>query len=267
MKRTPKKPIAKPRGKIANTRCRLCTQPATLQDSHIIPELCYRPLYDPKHRATLLNLDENRRTFLQKGLREHLLCKKCEGKLSTWEALFKRYWLGNPTFKQPVNGPFITVKGLPWPAFKLFHLSILWRMSITTRKEFDAVDLGTKYNETLRQMLDHSDPGKPEEFPVLCEVMTDDHGKPLFDLISQPHESRLEGKRAYWIVFAGAVWIYVVTQKEEPGLKQLYPAIPNQSGQLIARVVKPSESHYLNTVAAQLRTQKQKPTSQPPSVK
>lgn len=65
--------------------CRLCKKPAQLCHSHILPEFLYRPLYDDKHRFSVLTKNVEGYQYLQRGLTERMLCAKCERQLSAHE--------------------------------------------------------------------------------------------------------------------------------------------------------------------------------------
>jgi hypothetical protein len=67
--------------------CALCLNDGILRASHIIPEFIDAPIYDDKHRMTLLETDDRNPSFEQKGIREQLLCPDRETKLSKWESL------------------------------------------------------------------------------------------------------------------------------------------------------------------------------------
>ena len=58
--------------------CRLCGERRKLCLSHIVPEFCFKPLYDPKY-VLIRQTADGRSSKLQKGLRERLLCEMCEG--------------------------------------------------------------------------------------------------------------------------------------------------------------------------------------------
>jgi hypothetical protein len=72
----------------ATDDCRICRQPSVLQNSHVIPEWGYRRLYDDKHRMIALRSGGRQPAsadYMQKGIRERLLCKRCETRLSRYE--------------------------------------------------------------------------------------------------------------------------------------------------------------------------------------
>ncbi|MCA9233611.1 MAG: hypothetical protein KDA57_23425, partial [Planctomycetales bacterium] len=71
--------------------CQLCGGPGPLCDSHVIPEFVYTDLYDEKHTFHVVStLSTPTKKFEQKGIREKLLCAKCEGQLSKYEDYAKR---------------------------------------------------------------------------------------------------------------------------------------------------------------------------------
>lgn len=60
--------------------CCLCLCKSKLCDSHIIPEFFYKQqgLYDEKHRFHIISTEPLKHPpIAQKGMRERLLCKKC----------------------------------------------------------------------------------------------------------------------------------------------------------------------------------------------
>ena len=122
--------------------CRLCRGSAPLRDSHIIPEFVYKPVYDTKHRAAALDLRRASIPYAQKGLRERLLCNECEQKFGRWEDTFCRFWKPETRFAPPITQPDFCVFGFPYDAFKLFHLSVLWRAGVAKSKAFRLVKLG-----------------------------------------------------------------------------------------------------------------------------
>ena len=66
--------------------CALCLGEAPLRNSHVIPEFLYRSLYDEKHRLHQVSADPAQpNIYLQKGLREPLLCELCEQRFSVSE--------------------------------------------------------------------------------------------------------------------------------------------------------------------------------------
>ncbi|MGH7655204.1 MAG: hypothetical protein ACREN6_11130 [Gemmatimonadaceae bacterium] len=140
----------------STTLCRLCGEPAILRDSHIVPEFVYRPSYDATHTAVVLDLQADEKAKLQKGFRERMLCDACEGLFSKWEGYFARIWFDRTKGIRPrliAADELITVGGIDYAQFKLFHMSIVWRLGVSTRREFDTVRLGTREKALRRSGL------------------------------------------------------------------------------------------------------------------
>ena len=114
--------------------CALCKKTADLQNSHIIPEFFYKLVYDkqPKRfRVMSANPAEPDR-FEQKGLREYLLCRDCEQKLNRWETYAKTAFVDGRGIGVVHQADAVVFHKLEYKTFKLFQLSLLWRMSVST---------------------------------------------------------------------------------------------------------------------------------------
>lgn len=192
--------------------CRLCHEDAKLSDSHIIPELLYKPLYDSKHRAIKLDDIDFRRRFLQKGLREELFCERCEQLLNDrYEKPFNAAWWGSPQFpKKVILGELYRVDGLDYASFKLFHLSVLFRAGIATHREFSNVSLGP-HEERIRTMILTGDPGPTDRYGFFGQILFSGAGNVVDALITAPAPTRFDNHRAYTFIFGGCAWHYVVS--------------------------------------------------------
>lgn len=189
--------------------CRLCGEQKTLCDSHIIPEFCYRALYDERHKAVLVNNAPSRESKLQKGFREELLCERCEAFLNeSYEKYFKRVWFDLGKCPSTTGQRVIRVDGLDYRRFKLFHLSLLWRAGISTRKEFKAVPLGP-HEARIREMLRTGNPGPAWQYNFVVQLLHLD-GKVLHQAVMPSGRSREHGVPVYTLVFAGCAWNYIV---------------------------------------------------------
>lgn len=191
--------------------CALCLRDAILCDSHVIPEFVYKPLYSEKRRMVgLLATDDSlKRKYIQKGLREKLLCSKCEDLINTrYEQPSLSYWRKitavnkhpHPTLSMSIVsggdlGPSVKLlrfRGFNYTQFKLFLLSVLWRSSVSSLPEFWQVKLG-RHEESLRKMLLASDPGCQGKYPVwLCLVTNVAHGG-----VAAPFKQKYNGHKTY----------------------------------------------------------------------
>ena len=190
--------------------CRLCgDMNVELRNSHILPEFLYTPIYDEKSRA--LNISPHlgeRDAPLQLGIREPLLCTKCEQHFSkNYEDYAARKIRHLPSTQHNKPGDIIYVSGVDYQKFKLFQISLLWRASVTSKREFSEVSLGG-HEERLRLMLASNSPGEPWEYGC---VLTGFSGEELNRFIKLPNRHRFEGHIAYSMVCAGLVWTYIVS--------------------------------------------------------
>jgi hypothetical protein len=190
-------------------RCRLCLQDEDLHDSHIIPEFLFRPGYDEKHRMEVLDQSRLRPGLIQKGLRQRLLCTVCENLLANrYEEYFSSLWYLHGALPEVAGGPYWNLLKLDYSRFKLFHLSILWRASISTLPAFSEVSLGPS-EERLRVMLLDQQAGTIDDFQIFGVLLLFPGSSQVCDgLISSPTLQVRDEHRLYMFTFGGCVWHY-----------------------------------------------------------
>jgi hypothetical protein len=179
----------------------------------VISDLLYKPTYDPQHRAIEMSATGNQR-FLQTGYWEYMLCEACEQRLNKLETYFSNAW---PMLPTNVAGlPLVFLQGLDYTRFKLFHLSILWRASVSTLRVFSHVALGP-HAERIRRMLLTDDPGPEGVYPFIGQVLFDpSDGHVRNDMIMEPIPSKFNALRVYVFMFGGCAWYYYVAS-HDPG--------------------------------------------------
>ncbi len=107
---------------------------------------------------------------------EYLLCFDCEQLIGRYEARYKRMWDGIvrvPAKMKPNDE--IHVQGLDASLFRLYHVSLLFRASISSRISFKRVNLGP-LTGIAREILLRGDDGPMDRFTIAGMVMTDDDG-------------------------------------------------------------------------------------------
>jgi len=189
--------------------CKLCDSKTELCDSHVIPEFFYKPAYDEIHRGSVLQLQPNKKFFIQKGYREKLLCKDCEGTFSKYEDYLARKWYQEKVIPRYIDDKIVTIENLDYRTFKLFHLSILFRASVSTRTEFEHIDLGP-HEKRIKKLILNNDPGSKYQYTFFGIVQTH-KGKLLDGIIMQPLPSKLDAHRVYIFLFGGVQWHYIVS--------------------------------------------------------
>jgi hypothetical protein len=195
--------------------CKLCRSEADLQNSHVISEFQYEPLYDEKHRFHVISVNpEQKERFEQKGFREKLLCSACETKLSRWEAYAKKVIFGEEAHLISRVGEFVRVGGVSYREFKLYLLSLLWRMSISSLKYFSDVSLGP-YEEKLRIRLFNEDPGLPTDYPCFITAVLF-QGRFESSWIIPPDRINYQGIHCYRVLISGILYTFFITEKPLP---------------------------------------------------
>ncbi len=139
---------------------------------------------------------------LQVGVREKLLCEDCEQLLNDkYEKPFQEQW------KPPIQISHESAHSAlyDYTSFKLFHLSILFRSSISSLTSFREVNLGV-HEERIRQLLLSEQPGEHWEYPIFAFLVLNDRSEIERRLIACPTISRFEGHVTYAQIYGGAMW-------------------------------------------------------------
>ena len=230
-------------------KCKLCGNVKELALSHIIPEFCYKPIYDEKSRGIRLTVDSPRARPIQIGHRELLLCDACEGHINKFEKYFADCWYKDRLIPKSVPDGGVTITGLDYAPFKLFHLSILWRAHVAAHQDFSTVDLGPFHSEKIRKRLMANDPGPEDEYRIFALALTDNNGNVLHDRIMCPQRRRLDRHTVYTSFFAGCVWNYVISSHS---LDQLPGSCLSSAGNLTLARCKFEDNEFVRGFAHEL---------------
>jgi hypothetical protein len=142
------------------------------------------------------------------------LCQECETKLSRWEAYASKVIFGKEAYQIERVGEFVRVGGVSYPEFKLYLLSLLWRMSISTLKYFSDVSLGP-HEEQIRLCLLNENPSKPIDYPCFITAILF-QGRFHPDWIFPPMRSKVNGAHCYAVVISGILYTFFITKKPLP---------------------------------------------------
>lgn len=231
-------------------RCKLCLEEQELKQSHIIPEFMYEcsGLYDDKHRFVIARrTEEGMQEFeiRQKGLKERLLCGECEDRISKWEryARWVIYSPGKSEQVKSVQGRVVLYENVDYEKFKLFQMSLVWRMSASNLKQFGEVRLGRYHGERARRMLLKGDPGAEDDYPcIMTAIIFDpnDLGKneELRGFWLSPHRDRTRGGHIYYAMFVGGFYyVFTISKHSIPmDIRKLFLNRTNQLPILASRV-------------------------------
>ncbi len=228
--------------------CQLCEQNNILRNSHIIPEFLHKPLYDSKSRmAGITGKGGKKWEFLQMGLREKLLCADCEQFLNTnYEQPFHKFWFEGKVLPDHFDSNYITVDCIDYPSFKLFHMSILFRASVSTLSTFSHVKLGPHENK-LKKMLKTKTPGPSDKYPIFACAVVDNSKTVMYGLITNPIKYRFDKHIAYGMVFGGCMWRYIVSNHR---CNTIIPYSLTDSGSL---TITPYSLHKLDDIQDAVR--------------
>ena len=186
----------------------------SLCNSHIIPAFLYKQGYDGNGQILALKKGVIKPKNLQhQEAYEKLLCSECDGKVlnQKYETPFQKFWYLDKTLPTTINKDYLEINNVDYASFKLFHLSILWRASISSLKSYKFVSLKRKHEERIRKMLWNNDPGQPNEYQIFGTLLLSPGTNKVLDgFIMSPIVAIYEGTPVYMFVFGGCVWQYVI---------------------------------------------------------
>lgn len=188
--------------------CKLCKKESVLRHSHILPEFFYLNLYDEKHRAVQTGSNQDDK-FVQKGIREYLLCQECETKLSKYEGYASKLIKNIPNFSRGTNDLFVFSEDVNYQQFKLFQLSILWRASVSKQTMFSNVNLRQE-EEKIRLMLNDENPGKSSDYG--CLMIRVPEPKTIDKILWSPIQEKVFGYKTYRFSISNLFWYFFITR-------------------------------------------------------
>lgn len=228
-----------------NGVCKMCGEEKELQLSHIFSRFLYKPIHG--ENPQYLELESANRSVKkgQGGIREYLLCSKCEGKRSLWERYADSFLNERePLLWKKILPNLFEVSGINYSKLKLFALSTLWLISISNLREFERITLGP-HAEKIKEMLVDEDPGPTEKYGVGMQKITDNYSKGI--LLSQTNKVRFDGHVGYRMVFGGYAWLIIVTNhKLSENMEHIFI---NESGQAYIHCVSARDIGFLMDAA------------------
>jgi hypothetical protein len=214
-----------------------------------VPEFFFSHLYDDKHRFYgVSGHSEEQILISQKGMREKLLCKKCESQFSGYEGYASGVLYGE-TFAAENLGAITSVGGIEYHRFKLFLMSVLWRLDATTLPFWRDVNIGSSHREALRTMLRAEDPGEPWQYG--CSILRLLHGdKPFTGLISSAAGAKIEGHHLHAVIVDGFVFSFCVSSHKP---RFLDPGFLQKDGRLVILAREFTDVPFLSEMARTIK--------------
>jgi hypothetical protein len=197
--------------------CRLCQFDRELRNSHIVPEFLYKELYNDKnHMMGITGHGNLGWKPLQQGAKERLFCESCEQHFNKHcEEPFLAQWVNAAPLPNPWNITDIHWTKFDYISFKLFHLSVLFRASVSSLPTFAAVSLGP-HEERLRRILQANNPGPYWQYPIFGHAVVHQETKALVPMVSQAVQSSFNGHRCYGMIYGGVQWWLCVSSHRNP---------------------------------------------------
>lgn len=191
--------------------CKLCNETKKLSNSHIIPEFFFEPIYGNKKKKQAIEtiIEPFKERPFPIGWRDPLLCKNCETKISKFENYVKDIWYNKKWFPFHSKNDTIVLSDLNYNKFKLFHLSVLWRASISKLEQFRHVKL-SHHQDIIKNMLINEVAGDDSIYPFYAVAFTL-NGRVHDRLILNPIVRNFKDHQLFVFVFGGCVWHYIVS--------------------------------------------------------
>jgi hypothetical protein len=101
----------------------------------------------------------------QDGPKEPLLCSCCDQRIGRIEQYFKEFFVDKKGIEtQRIDNNIHEIKNYQYKEVKLFVLSLLWRLSVSSIENF-SIKIDIDDQEILRRMLLNEDAGVSSDFP------------------------------------------------------------------------------------------------------
>ncbi len=217
--------------------CKLCGKEEKLVKSHIIPKSFFMDLKGkgPKNHFKIhSNVKGERPKRSQTGTYDKLVCEDCEKIFSPWDDYAKKFLLqelSENTFIKEGGKLFgYQLKDFSYHNLKLFFISVLWRASVSTRKEFSDVNVGP-FKSQLEEMINNSDSGDPNAFSVILSKFDE----PLGKIILYPHKRKFAGINYILFYIAGFTACVKVDSRSAKDPFDYFILKPEQQLIIIAR--------------------------------
>jgi hypothetical protein len=240
-------------------QCKLCHEEKLLiKKSHIIPDFMFRQsnMYNEKHQIytfTLTDLVGNKspKYILTGDYETDILCAKCDNEiLGKLEEYGKAVLFGdekgiyNPNcdgFVKEKNEEFWICNNVDYKKYKLFMLSILWRMSISSRPLFKNVNL-KEHADKLREMILTSEPKEYYVYPFFTSSFLKDMSVPK-DLIVEPIQYNTKGFININLIIPGMFHVFMLSTDPNafPG-EELKKSVINEENVLVIYQLKEGQA-------------------------
>jgi len=205
-------------------RCGLCLGDVeALCQSHIIPEHVYKndmyKVVGGTRRCYGYVFGEDRPRYMQGGVKENLLCKCCERLLiDKYESTFSNFWYKDGLFSGAVTSELHVLTVNDYLAFKLYHLSVLYRCIISSSMNGNGLSLGAHHEDVRKSVLNGYD---FEMYDLFGFVLVDGGRRIQRKIIIHPEMKRFNGAVTYVTVYAGCAWCIRVASHRDKDVESI----------------------------------------------
>lgn len=198
--------------------CHLCRRQRQLKDSHVIPDAWFRRLLrnsggqavriDTLHGSPIIRT--------QNSLKAPLLCQECEQKIGKLEKYGIETLRGEKLRKARFHDSGLTIQNFDYALFKLFCLSMLWRMTISSLPVFKAVSISPRSMELLRGYIQSGTVPGRAFFACSIALLFDPTSAlkkgAIDDLIVSPSRQNFSESAIFSFVAGGYIFEFFVPQ-------------------------------------------------------
>jgi len=191
--------------------CRLCHVSAELRESHIFPRSFIKLARDQSMNNKFYEMHDSVDNLIQDGPKERLLCERCEQKLSRYEKYFKEaVHLSRHGIQILQDDRIAVISNLDYRKVKLFLLSVIWRMSISSLPQFESITLGED-EDIIRHMILEADPGASTKYPIGATIPLI-NGNMQDGWLTTPFVLKRAGGTIYATIIGGILYHFRVAQ-------------------------------------------------------
>jgi len=211
----------------------------------------YQNLYDENpRRFHSLNVDlddisKSSKKIEQKGIREFLLCDTCEGLISKYEnyAAETIYAKNNGNKANIVNASktddgqytLYDYEGFSYKEFKIFLLSILWRMLVS--EKFTEIKGEEDILEQLRNAILTEDPLEYDDFGCLLQVIRYNEEQLASKFILSPYLTKNEDSLVINQLVDGFMYSFYFNSKNLPTTKKDFFLKNDGTMKILGRII------------------------------
>jgi hypothetical protein len=194
--------------------CRLCHTSSLLSESHIVTGSIFSLVRDKTMNNRFYEIGGKTKNIVQDGPKEYLLCDKCEQKIGRYEKYYKEAVHLSRHGIEIIQADGIAIIGnLDYNKVKLFLLSVLWRMSVSSLPQFADVSLANN-EDAIRRIILEEKPGKSCEYPIAAIIPLIDgkmeEGWMCFPIIANHPLYRT----FYYLIIGGILYLISMAQQD-----------------------------------------------------